>query len=168
MSLPHVTSILREVGLVDTTWFTEEARDRGSALHLATEYLDRGELDEATVDPLIVSRLAAYRLFIKEMKPEILSIEEHVEYPGSYQGTLDRRVRIAGKEWVLDIKAGGPAPWHSLQLAGYALCFDRPLVRCSLYLTDTYKLMVWPQRRADDDMWRACVCFAAWRRKHGI
>lgn len=168
MSLPHVTRILQEVGLIDTTWFTDEGRDRGSALHLATEYLDRGELDEATVDPLIVSRLAAYRRFIEEVKPEILSIEEHVEYPGSYQGTLDRRVIMDGREGVIDIKAGGAAPWHSLQLAAYALCFDRPLARWNLYLTDGYKLVGCGPRRADDDMWRACVCFAAWRRKNAV
>ena len=41
-NLPSVTEILRSVGLIDATWYTEEARQRGTAVHLACEYWDSG------------------------------------------------------------------------------------------------------------------------------
>ena len=44
--VPGVTSILKAAGYVDDTYFTEYARDRGSAAHAATHYYDEGDLDE--------------------------------------------------------------------------------------------------------------------------
>ena len=107
--------------------------------------------------------------FLAEVKPEILSIEEAVKYPGSYQGTLDRRVIIHGREGIVDLK-GQPSVVDPLQLAGYALCSNRPMARWNLYLRSgpTYKLVEHKNRRQDDADWKACVRIAAFRRKHGI
>ena len=166
-SLPHVTAVLRDVGLIDTTWIPDSARDRGTAVHLATQYLDEGDLDDSSIADEIRPAVAAYQQFLAEVRPEIFAIEETVQGMG-YVGTLDRRLVINGKEGVLDIKGICEAPWHALQLAAYALTFDRPLRRWSLYLRpEGYRLIERKDRRRDDAVWRACLTLATWRNEHG-
>ena len=48
-----VTRVLREAGLVDATWYTDAARERGAALHALTEAIDR---DERTAGPSTLRR----------------------------------------------------------------------------------------------------------------
>ncbi len=168
--LPHVTKILIDSGLVDAQWFTDEARDRGSALHKATEYFDQGELDVDSVDASFLAKFNLYQKFIKEMHPAISAIEEQVEYAGSYCGTLDRRLYINGNESILDIKSGVASPADRLQLAGYALTFERPMQRWNLYLGygSNYRLVQHKNTREDDADWRACVRVARLRREHNL
>lgn len=119
--LPHVTDVLAGAGLIETRWFTDYARDRGTALHKATELLDRGILDRASIDPAIAGRFAGYERFRTEVKPEIKEIEQtFFDVTGRYQGRPDRRVVINGRDGILDIKPPSRAPWHSIQLAAYA------------------------------------------------
>lgn len=167
--LPHVTAVLKDAGLIDVTFVTEEARDRGSAVHAATHYLDEGDLDRSTLDERIVPAIEQYERFLAETNVEILAIEESVENAVyRYCGRLDRRVRINGREGVLDIKGVCKSPWHGAQLAAYAACFDRPLCRWNLYLSaENYKLVV----REDRNDWKvfcAALTLAHWRRTHGI
>jgi hypothetical protein len=61
--LPSVTQILKAEGFIDTTFFDDWSRDRGSMVHLATAYDDAGELDEDSLDPVIVPYLEAWRRF---------------------------------------------------------------------------------------------------------
>ena len=168
--LPHVTAILRDAGLVDTTWFSDYVRDRGSALHKATELYDLAELDLDSVDDAIRLRLQGYDQFLLEVEPEIVGIEEKVMYPGVYQGTLDRRLVINGKMGILDIKST-PSKVDPLQLAGYALTFPNSMARWNLYLgikEGTYKLVERKEPKADDRDWWACVNIAAFKRRHGL
>lgn len=171
--LPHVTDIIKDAGLIDTKWFTGLGRDRGTALHLATQLIDEGDLDRSSLDPFIVGGVAAYERFLAEMGPVILTTEEPVEHAAyRYCGTLDRRILLpyAGdgmRPTVLDIKRGGPASWHPIQLAAYAHCFPGPLARANLYLseTGTYKLV---EHNASDGAWitfKACLTLHNWRRK---
>src|SRR5260221_648800 len=102
---PHVTDLLKDAGLIDDQWFQQFDLDRGSALHKATELLDLGDLHWPSVDPVILGRLRQYQRFKDEVKPVILSIEEKViNAPLQYQGKLDRRVKINGREGVIDLK----------------------------------------------------------------
>lgn len=64
--LPSVTGILKSEGFIDTTYYTEHGRDRGSGVHLACHYDDIDDLDEDTLDPQISPYLAAYRRFKSE------------------------------------------------------------------------------------------------------
>lgn len=63
---PSVTEILKAEGYIDTTYYTEYGRDRGSFVHLACHYDDIGDLDEDTIDPEIKPYLDAYRRFKAE------------------------------------------------------------------------------------------------------
>lgn len=170
-SLPHVTEILRDARLVDTTWFTEEARDRGTALHRTVHYYHEGDLDEGSVAPIVRPRFSSYLRFLEEVKPEIEACEVAVESALGYCGRADLILAIKGVRSVLDIK--GPTAdnlWHGVQLAAYqhaAAARGNPVVgRWNLYLGDKgYRLV----ERKDPDDWRAfqaALTLANWRRKH--
>lgn len=64
--LPSVTGILKAEGFVDDRFFDEYSRERGSIVHLATHYDDLGELDEGSLDPVIVPYVEAWRRFKRE------------------------------------------------------------------------------------------------------
>lgn len=164
--LPHVTDILRDAGLIDATWFTDWSRDRGTAVHEATRYDDEGDLDESSIDPAVAPRLAAYRAFRRDAQPVIHAIELPVEHDlHGYCGTVDRVVEIAGRRGVLDIKPPSREPWHALQLAAYAACFDTAMRRWSLHLHDdeTYRLVEHTDRN-DARVFSAALTLVKWRR----
>lgn len=169
-SFPRVTSLLHTCGLVDTAWFTEEARDKGTAVHQAARFLDEGDLDRASVDPNIKGRLEAYERFLFEVKPTILSIEEPVFHQTyRYRGTLDRRVKIGSAEGVLDIKGPTRSPWQALQVQFYAACFPRRLHRWTLHLSDdgTYRLIEHDGRND----WNVCLAVLTlynWKMNGGL
>ena len=155
--------------MIDTTWFREYDLTRGSALHAATHYLDQGDLDWATVDPVILGRLRQYQHFLDEVRPEILAVEEAVEHAiYRYCGTLDRRLKINGREAVLDIKGPSEAAWNGVQLAGYVACFPGYLLRYNLYLSDERYRLVERKDRRDWDVFKAALVLSAWKEKHGI
>lgn len=166
-NFPHVTSLLKSAGLIDTTFFTDYDLDRGSALHSAAQFLDEGDLDWSTVHPDVLGRLQQYQRFKDEVKPVILGIEEHVENKiYQYQGRIDRRVKINGMEGILDLKGPSQSIAHRLQLSMYAACYDVPLHKWALYLSDdAYRLAEFINR----DDWpaaRALLNLHHWRIKH--
>lgn len=168
--LPHVTTILARAGLVDVQWFTDYASDLGSAVHEATQLLDEGDLDWETVAGPVLPRLRQYQRFKDEVRPEILGIEQKVENATlGYQGRYDRRLRINGREGILDIKGPAQAPWQALQVAMYAACLGGHYwPRWTLHLSDdNYKLI---EHTGRDD-WRvamAAITLASWKEKHGV
>ena len=161
-----VTQILDLAGFVDSTWFTDSACQRGTALHRAAQYLVEGTLDRSSLDPSIVERFERYERFIREMDLEYLAIEEEVTNPTlGYVGHLDCRLKINGREGILDLKPS-PAPWHPLQLAGYAGCFTRPMARWGLYLAGSnYKLVEYSER-TDWRTFQAALTVAQWIRRN--
>jgi len=140
---PRVTNVLRTAGLIDTTWYTEEARERGTAVHAATAYLDEGKLDETALDPRIVPYLDAYRAWKRGMAPRILAIEIEVVGRG-YVGHPDRVAEIDGSIWIVDLKSSASEEdWHGVQLAAYAHAYkyhcNEPGLprRANLYLLES-------------------------------
>jgi hypothetical protein len=162
---PHVTAILARVGLVEgNNFFREYDLVRGSAMHRATELLDQSDLDWASVDPVLLGRLRSYEKFRDDVRPTILSIEERVfNHTFKYQGRLDRRVIIDGREAVLDIKGPSVAAWQALQVCLYSRCFDRPLDRYTLHLGDETYRLVQHKGRNDWNASLAAITLAAWK-----
>jgi hypothetical protein len=142
--VPSVTGILKEVGLIDGEWFTDEARERGKAVHAATELLDLDDLDLDSLHPKIEPYVRAYQKFKNDtgFKPEL--IEHRVfnnEY--NYAGTLDRTGFFPdGDEVILDIKSGPISGWAALQISAYDYCLDKARQRMALQLKNdgTYKV----------------------------
>lgn len=104
-----LTSTIKEAGLIRTPnpWYGE----RGSALHLATEFYDKGTLDESTVDPKIQGYLESWKRFSKDQDYTPIEIEYRIV--NSVLMVASKVDRIP----LLDIKSGSPEPWHILQIA---------------------------------------------------
>ena len=110
-----LTSTIAEAGLIrgGDPWYMT----RGSAIHLATEYFDKGTLDEDSVSDEIKGYLASWKQFRVDQNYTPTHIELKLYDPiYLYAGTLDRLP-------LLDLKSGAFAKWHRIQLAGYwGLC----------------------------------------------
>ncbi len=110
--LDGVTSILKEAGLINgygSDWYLH----RGTAIHKATEFYDRGTLDEDTIDPQIAGYLESWKRFRLDQDYQPTYYELSFSDPVLlYAGTLDRLP-------LIDLKSGAFAPWHVLQLAAY-------------------------------------------------
>lgn len=143
--LPRVTTVLAEARLVETRWFTQEARDLGSALHAAIQLWLEGALDEESVDERIRPNLESFKRFWVREKPELLACERPVwDDLLGYVGTFDLLIRWRGRLLVIDVKRGSYATWHPIQLVAYALGLSRelkePVRVANLYPTGQAKL----------------------------
>lgn len=103
-----LTNTIEEAGLIRNcdSWYGE----RGSALHLATEFYDRGTLDETTVDPQIQGYLESWKQFRKDQDYMPTHIEYKIYHPELMVASKVDRLPL------LDIKSGSQEAWHSLQI----------------------------------------------------
>ena len=141
---PGVTGVLKEAGFIDGEWYTEESRQRGTAVHEATQFLDEDDLDWDTLHPKILPYVKAYEKFKLDtgFKPDLV---EHRVFSDLYHfgGTLDRTGTFPnGDETLLDIKSGAIAFWTALQTAAYDYCLDKRRQRMAVQLKNdgTYKV----------------------------
>jgi len=158
------TQYLNMAGLVDARWFTEESRNRGTAVHVATELLDKGRLDESTLHPLIKPYVEAYKLFLVESGFKCDLIEHRVFYaPMRVAGTLDRTGSFNKKKVLIDIKTGTPSAWAKLQTAFYEDCLPERHERYVLQLkaTGKYKLHKY-SNRSDIKIFQSLVSVVNW------
>lgn len=136
----------------------DRAADRGTAVHKATELLDK--YGTAEIDEDIAPYLQAYIAFRKEHKCEWQKIEYATHHPDNlYAGTLDRVGTIDGKLVVLDIKTSSTIqkPLYTAQLNLYRKMLPDPieqLVILHLKKDGTYKLIDMP---IDDTLADACI-----------
>lgn len=172
-----VSEIISALGLVDRRWFTNYSRDRGTAVHLALEYLVRGVLDWRTVDPRIEGYVRAGEAFLAEACVEIGGdcLTEHLVYhPGlRYAGKLDLFAVVYGEPAVVDYKSGGLG-CAGIQTAAYegALRAERgdkkPYRRIAVQLRDDGTYRKHDYRSANDyAVWAACaLVFNEYHLKH--
>jgi hypothetical protein len=132
---PSVTQILNLCGLVDTQFFTEYGRWRGSATHKATHFYDEGDYDIRTCDKQVKPFLDGYIKFRKETGYTPTLIEKPLwDDMYDFCGTPDRRGYFKDMGGVaeesndiIDLKCypGGHAPWWvRFQMAGYGRLLD--------------------------------------------
>ena len=136
----------------------DRAADRGTAVHKATELLDKYGTVE--IDEDISPYLKAYIAFRKEHKCEWQKIEYATHHHENlYAGTLDRVGTVDGKLVVLDIKTSSTIqkPLYTAQLNLYRKMLPDPieqLVILHLKKDGTYKLIDIP---IDDTLADACI-----------
>lgn len=172
--LDGVTEILRDAGMVNGSWFTEESRTRGTYVHAATEMIDKGSLDWTALDPVLIPYCQAYQKFVEDKRPVILLSEKHLYHAVHlYAGTPDRVVTLDGATALIDLKTGVPAPATAIQVAAY-----RELVRVnediipakcfSLHLRDdgTYRLAEINDLRRHFNIFLAALTVVRWRREN--
>jgi hypothetical protein len=121
---PCVSDILVDAGLVDPTWFTEEARERGTAVHSVCEFYDQGDLKEDTVDPRIAGYFESYKKWraLCGFAPEWVEVSLGNEF---YAGTPDR-VIVSRPRALYDLKSGPFYRSHAIQTALYVNLLPDP------------------------------------------
>ena len=138
-----VTRLLKRAGYIDDSFYTDEGRRRGEAVHALTAQLDRREI--ALVDIVSPYRpyILSYFAFLDIERPRWDHVERYFASPElDLCGTPDRLGRMRRRYAVGDIKTGAPAPWHGLQLALYLLLTAptddwSTCARFGIYLTPT-------------------------------
>ena len=126
--LPSVTQILKDVGLIDTTFFAPEHAERGTRVHEATVFWDETGMDDDTLPEEWAGYLSAWKKFREETGFAPSHIEQAFCSEQGYAGTVDRIGKTHKiNPLLLDIKTGPPQAWHRLQLAAYALMVKREL-----------------------------------------
>lgn len=171
--LPSVTQVLKDAGLVDARWYTDEARLRGEYVHLACHMVDEDDLALESLDRTLQPYVEAYQRFLVVTKPRWDYIEHRVCDEGcGYAGTLDRAgVLPDGRKVLVDIKTGMPAPWAALQLAAYRRCLPEPHTwkRIALQLKGDGSFTVHDcTDRSDEAVFQAALTVTQFRRAHGM
>jgi hypothetical protein len=136
--LVRVTTALADVGIIDTQWFTDSARLRGSYLHEAIALHHAGELAEDSIDPVLQPYWAGYVAFLADSAFQALGVEQPIcdelaGYAGRYDlfGQFPHLPPTAYD--LIDVKTGRAPNWTALQTALYRRCLriaDAPIVRC--------------------------------------
>ena len=137
-----VTQILKEAGLIDSTWFTPEAAERGTFVHTACALYDRENLDFERLDERLVPYVSAWTKFRKDsgIVPTIIETQYFSAKHG-FAGTVDR-LWFNGKHIVVgDLKSGALPSWLPIQLGGYSL-LTNALIGMGIELRDNGKYSV--------------------------
>jgi len=122
---PGVNEILKDVGIINDQWYTEDARERGTETHKAIAYY----LTNSTMPPLLLPEVkgffqAAVR-FLNDCQFVVQCAETSVYSPNyHYCTTPDAWGTARGKPAIVEFKTGQPARWHGVQLAAQALAIN--------------------------------------------
>jgi len=119
--VPGVNSIFRDLGLIDTTFMSEDGAARGKRRHRLLEaHIQSKVVDWSDEDHFI---LFGWEEFAADFGVHV----EYQELPlyhslAHYAGTPDMAGELAGEKWIIDFKMSASAyPWHQLQTALYRL-----------------------------------------------
>jgi hypothetical protein len=162
--VPSVTQILRPIINFDGVPpdVLAAAAEFGTHAHMACDLYNRGELDEASLDPALAPYLAQWKACIEECDLTIENSELRVLHPsGHYAGTIDVMGRINGKPFLADIKTGSTMPASvGPQTAAYHAAledFDRGARRYCIHLMpDRYK-MIRLTDKTDIHIFQSCL-----------
>lgn len=122
VKVPGISFILKSTGFVDTTWFTDEHRDRGHAVHRAAELLMFGELDWSTVHESILPRVKGFETWFHKIKPKVLMCEKPLySNVHGFAGTPDMVVDVNGEMWIPDVKSGKSGLAAKIQTAAQGI-----------------------------------------------
>ena len=122
-TVPSVTQILAPLNDFARVPFDvlEFARARGSAVHAAIALAQSDDLDEDSLDPVIVPYVAGWRLFMEETRFVAEEWERPLYHPRyRYAGTFDAAGLLWKTRAVVDFKTGLEVPLSvGPQLAAY-------------------------------------------------
>jgi len=118
--LDGVTEILSASGIADYRFSNEEAKTRGSFVHRAAEYIDKGSLDWDALDSALRPYCDAYALFLEEKRPTILLSEKAMYHPDHlFAGRPDRVMEMDEAIILPDLKSGVPNRAAAVQVSTY-------------------------------------------------
>lgn len=149
--LLSVTQILERTGIVDYSYIPprtrEMALERGRAVHEAIALDLEGDLDEASVEP-IMGYIAASRSAMRDLgiiQPDAWECRGY--HPAHlYAGTFD----VLADKVLLDWKTNSAEWWVRLQLAAYAAIqgggASITRIACELHQDGSYRLITFPAK----------------------
>lgn len=168
--VPGVTTILKATGFMDTRYFSNYARDRGTAVHLACEYDDKGILDDETVDEAIQGYVMAWRNFKNTVKfqPETMEVMVHNK-TYNYAGQYDVTGTIDGRKFLIDRKTGKLPAYAGIQLAAYSECLEAEHIRMAVELHDngTFRTQTYSDA-SDWGVFMAALTVYNWKERNGM
>lgn len=168
-----ITQMIERCGLIDTEWFTEESKIRGTAVHDLTAAYDLGALDPDTCRSKYRGWLLGHVAATKILKPTWRHIEEPMVHGRlRFGGRPDRVGRVFKLHTIVEIKSGAVEKCHQVQTALQAILVSAesgtPLPpehwqRMALYLkpNGAYSLVHHRDRRDFDEARRIikrCCC----------
>jgi hypothetical protein len=122
MKFLRVTEVFALEGAVDYSFCDEESKWRGSAVHDATMYLDRGTLDRKGLPSNLHGYVEAYERFKHDTHfvplPDGIEVELENSTLG-LRGRVDRIGLMRGKKAIADLKTGAIHPIVDIQMALY-------------------------------------------------
>lgn len=182
--IPNVTSLLQDYGLIDLSMVPpdrlEYKRQLGIAVHYATHLLDEHNLDESSLNPVIVPYVDAYRKFL-----EISGFEpKHSELKlfskrWRFAGTLDRQGLLEYKGKLLEVIIDLKCTWEMYpstgpQSAAYQILFEENFGtkikgRFGLQLKENgnYELYLYADP-SDAQTFLSCLRLHHWRQEKGL
>lgn len=150
---PSVTRILKSVGIIDDTYYSNASASKGEEIHELTQLIDEKIITlESLKDNPYVGYVQAWVNFINEYQVTFKAIEKLVASTlHHYSGTMDRRADVGLlklNDAVIDIKSGQLADWHGVQLWGYAIAEGTENM-LAVYLREngTYKPELFEEKR---------------------
>lgn len=167
--IPGVTATL-ESCFGKRFYWSEWHAGRGAAIHLATHFIEQGELDWSTVDDRIKSRIEAYQKFRAETGFKLLC-SELMLFSKRYQfaGTIDR---IFEGVILVDIKSS-IEPIVDIQLGAYSLLIDeatshkvKKAAAVELREDGTYKMRWVQDLRRAQRTFLGCLNLANWKNQN--
>jgi hypothetical protein len=171
--LPSVTQIIKPLASYGHIPVDVLARKMalGTAVHLACDLDDAGELDDAATDPEVLGYVTGWRQYLAAVQGKVLASERRAYHRTlGFAGTLDRVVLVEGKHWLIDLKTGAdPMPSWGVQLAAYQLLLedggDLPVhVRAAVRLQPGGDFRIDPFRNPNDAAcFRACLSIHQWK-----
>jgi hypothetical protein len=133
--LPSVTQVLKAnrmtpdgYAFIDPYYLT-----RGTYIHSATEFYDKGTLDEDSLDEAIRPYLEAYKRFRSDFNGQIVGIEKRLWHPKlKYAGIVDRIID-GNTCYALHLKPGNKVPYKLEPIENVRSAFNVFLSALNVY-----------------------------------
>ncbi len=128
--LPGITGILKSCGYIDPTYYTEEARLRGTHVHKAIELLNKGTLDwDHLIDQFesgesdYAGYVIGYQKLVRDWAIKVSIFERRMYHPTLlFAGTPDIVGRcLDNVPCIFELKTGRVPKWAALQTAAQEL-----------------------------------------------
>lgn len=124
LKVPGVSEILKGVGLIKDVYAEDGgfSRDRGKAAHKAVWLDCKNDLDENTLDEIVVPYFQDWRILRETIyfEPILEYCEKPLYHPVlKFAGTPDLVVMKDGHPVLIDLKTGSVSSWVAYQTAAY-------------------------------------------------
>ncbi len=172
-----VTQLLKITGIAPDlgNFYTVEAQKRGTAVHKATELIDKRVQDiEDYLDSPYLPYIQGWVQFVDDCNFEPLAVEKMVgNFAWLIAGTFDRVGKVNGVETMVDIKTGAKQRHHGVQLAAYNVldgnCKTRPRMTVQLFQKPkhgrNYELVPYTDPE-DYDAFTGAAALEWWKRRN--